>query len=480
MISGGNWERNEEDRVTRKRDHARLLRELGDEYARRFPTSARLNKRAENVLVDGGSHALRLMRPFPPRPVRADGAWILDEDGHRILDFWQGHHANILGHNPRFLTDALARYFQDGQGLLTGFTDRLQVEVAELLCRTTGAERVRFTTSGTLATMYAILLARGYTGRNIVLKVGGGWHGAQPWGLKGVHFEGNIGFQGMETAGLPDAMDAQVVVTRYNDAEMLEDRFRGYGDRIACFIVEPFIGAGGMLPAAPEFLRTARALTARYGAVLIFDEIVSGFRFRAGDTGRMYGVQPDLAAFGKVIGGGMPVAAVGGRAEIMALAGRKGGMRVAFSGGTYSGHPASLLAAKTMLEHLVAHEAEIYPRLTELAILAHRTVEKAFMDEGIYARCTGYGNEVLPESASAMLLFPYDEGVVPRSPDAARNPEICDLVLGEEVLRVAMLLEGVHVTHGLGSVTTAHTEDDLQFLGDACRRVARRIGPYLA
>ncbi|MCD6142272.1 aminotransferase class III-fold pyridoxal phosphate-dependent enzyme [Candidatus Bipolaricaulota bacterium] len=168
--------------MTRKRDHARLLRELGDEYARRFPTSARLNKRAENVLVDGGSHALRLMRPFPPRPVRADGAWILDEDGHRILDFWQGHHANILGHNPRFLTDALARYFQDGQGLLTGFTDRLQVEVAELLCRTTGAERVRFTTSGTLATMYAILLARGYTGRNIVLKVGGGWHGAQPWG----------------------------------------------------------------------------------------------------------------------------------------------------------------------------------------------------------------------------------------------------------------------------------------------------------
>ncbi|MCD6142273.1 aminotransferase class III-fold pyridoxal phosphate-dependent enzyme [Candidatus Bipolaricaulota bacterium] len=304
--------------------------------------------------------------------------------------------------------------------------------------------------------------------------------GAQPWGLKGVHFEGDIGFQGMETAGLPDAMDAQVVVTRYNDAEMLEDRFREYGDRIACFIVEPFIGAGGMLPAAPEFLRTARALTARYGAVLIFDEIVSGFRFRAGDTGRMYGVQPDLAAFGKVIGGGMPVAAVGGRAEIMALAGRKGGMRVAFSGGTYSGHPASLLAAKTMLEHLVAHEAEIYPRLTELAILAHRTVEKAFMDEGIYARCTGYGNEVLPESASAMLLFPYDEGVVPRSPDAARNPEICDLVLGEEVLRVAMLLEGVHVTHGLGSVTTAHTEDDLQFLGDACRRVARRIGPYLA
>ncbi len=458
-----------------KRDHTRLLDGLARAYARYSPTSASLNVRAGNVLVDGGSHALRLMQPFPPRLVAAAGAWITDEDGHRILDFWQGHHANILGHNPRFLTEELSRYFREGQGLLTGFTDRLQIETAELLCRTTGAERVRFTTSGTLATMYSVLLARAHTGRNIVLKVGGGWHGAQPWGLKGVHFGSTVGFQEVETAGLPAALTEQLLVTRFNDPDMLEDRFREYGDRIACFIVEPFIGAGGMIPADPEFLRAARALTTRYGAVLIFDEIVYGFRFRAGDTGRMYGVQPDLAAFGKVIGGGMPVAAVGGRAEIMDLAGRRGGMRVAFSGGTYSAHPASLLAAKTMLEYLIAHEGEIYPRLTRLAEIAHRTVEEAFARAGIYARCTGYGNEVLPESPSAMLLFPYEDGFVPRTPDAARNPEVCDLILGEEVLRVAMLLEDVHVTHGLGSVTTAHTEADLERLGDACRRAAGRI-----
>ncbi len=458
-----------------KRDHTRLFAKIAAEYTRHSPKSAELNVRAEKVLVDGGSHALRLMRPFPPRVATADGAWITDEDGHRILDFWQGHHANILGHNPRFLTEALSRYFQEGQGLLTGFTDRLQIETAELLCRTTGAERVRFTTSGTLATMYAILLARAYTGRNIVLKVGGGWHGAQPWGLKGVHFGSSDGFQEVETAGLPVAMTEQLLVTRFNDPGMLEDQFRVHGNRIACFIVEPFIGAGGMMPADPEYMHVARALTERYGTVLIFDEIVSGFRYRAGDTGRMYGVQPDLAAFGKVIGGGMPVAAVAGRAEIMDLTGRKGGMRVAFSGGTYSAHPASLLAAKTMLEHLIAHENEIYPRLTKLAEIAHRTVEDAFAREGIYARCTGYGNAVLPESPSAMLLFPYEEGLVPRNPDEARNPEVCDLVLGEEVLRVAMLLDDVHVTHGLGSVTTAHTEADLELLGEACRRAARRI-----
>ncbi len=475
MISGRTQKCNEEVILVKRRDHTQLFAALAAEYKRRFPTSARLNTRASAVLVDGGSHALRLMRPFPPRIVRADGAWIEDEDGHRILDFWQGHHANILGHNPGFITAALARYFATGQGLLTGFTDRLQVETAELLCRTTGAERVRFTTSGTLATMYAILLARAYTTRPLVLKVGGGWHGAQPWGLKGVSFGTELGFQGMDSAGLPTVMADQLLVTRYNDPDMLVDQFRAHGDKIACFIVEPFIGAGGMIPADPEFLRTARALTTHYGATLIFDEIVSGFRYRAGDTGRMYGVQPDLAAFGKVIGGGMPVAAVAGRAEIMDLAGRKGGKRVAFSGGTYSAHPASLLAAKTMLAYLISHEKEIYPRLTALAKVTHRTVEAAFAAEGIYARCTGYGNDVLPESPSAMLLFPYDDGVTPRTPDAARNPAVCDIALGEEILRIAMLLEGVHVTHGLGSVTTAHTEFDIEYLGEACHRVARRI-----
>ncbi len=457
------------------RDHIRLFAKLAEEYARQFPVSAQLNARAEKVLVDGGSHALRLMLPFPPRIVRANGAWIEDEDGHRILDFWQGHHANILGHNPRFITAELSRYFADGQGLLTGFTDRLQAETAALLCRTTGAERVRFTTSGTLATMYAVLLARAHTGRSLVLKVGGGWHGAQPWGLKGVSFGTEPGFQELDTLGLPAAIDEQLLVTRYNDADMLEDQFRKHGGQIACFIVEPFIGAGGMIPAAPEFLRTARRLTEQYGAVLIFDEIVSGFRYRAGDTGRMYGVQPDLAAFGKVIGGGMPVAAVAGRAEIMDLVGRKKGKRVAFSGGTYSAHPASLLAAKAMLEYLIAHENEIYPRLTRIAETTHRTVEDAFAREGIYARCTGYGNEILPESPSAMLLFPYEDGFIPRTPDEARNPNVCDITLGEEILRVALLLAGVHVTHGLGSVTTAHTEEDINFLGEACQQAARRI-----
>jgi len=431
--------------------------------------------------VDGGSHALRLIQPFPPRIVAAQGARITDEDGHDILDFWQGHLANILGHNPEVVTSVLARAFADGFGLQTGFTDRLQVETAEILCRQTGAERVRFTTSGTLATMYAILLARAFTERDMVMKVGGGWHGAQPWGLKGVGYHANndVGYQRVDTAGLPVALTDDVVVTRYNDAQMLRDHFRQYGERVACFIVEPFIGAGGLVPATPEYLQTARELTHQYGALLILDEVISGFRFRAGDAGALYGVQPDLATFGKIIGGGMPLAAVAGRADVLGLVGREAGGKVKFSGGTYSAHPASLLAAKTMLTYLVANEDTVYPRLAQLGEQARQAMEAAFGEEGIFARCTGYGNEVIPGSSMANLNFPYDEQTFLRMPENVYDPACCDVTLGQKVVELALLLEDVHFLEGHGAVTTAHSEADIEVLADACRRVARRIKPYL-
>jgi glutamate-1-semialdehyde 2,1-aminomutase len=457
------------------RDYTQILAELRSAYAARAPKSAALNERAQRVQVDGGSHALRLMQPFPPRIAAANGAWVTDEDGHRMLDFWQGHLANILGHNPKVVTTALSQAFTDGQGLQTGFTERYQVEVAELLCERTGAERVRFTTSGTLATMYAILLARAFTGRDVVMKVGGGWHGAQPWALKGIGFHREQGYQHVETAGLPSAVYEEVVVTRFNDPEMLRDHFRQYGDRVACFIVESFMGAGGFMPATREYLQTARELATQYGAVLIFDEVIAGFRFRAGNTGALYGVQPDLATFGKIIGGGMPVAAVAGCADIMNLAGRAGGSRVKFSGGTYSGHPASMLAAKTMLRYLVEHEVDIYPRLAALGDRIRHILEDAFLDEGIYARCTGWGNDVLPGSSIFMLHFPYQEGHPLAAPDDVFNPAVCDVALNGDVLQLALLLEDVHMMHGHGAVSTAHTEADMVFLEAACRNVARRL-----
>jgi glutamate-1-semialdehyde 2,1-aminomutase len=465
------------------RNYTRLLAKLADDYAQHSPRSAALNEKAGKWLMDGGSHALRLIQPFPPRIVTAQGAWLKDEDGHDVLDFWQGHYANILGHNPEVVTSVLARTFGERFGLQTGFTDRLQAETAEILCQQTGAERVRFTTSGSLATMYAILLSRALTGRDMVMKVGGGWHGAQPWALKGVSFYADRGkgegFQQVETDGLPAYLTDAVIVTRFNDPGMLHDHFRQYGDRLACLIVEPFIGVGGFIPATLEYVQTARQLTHQYGAVLVFDEVIDGFRFRAGDVGALYDVQPDLATFGKAMGGGMPVSAVAGRSEIMDLAGRDRGRRVKFSGGTYSAHPASLLAAKTFMTYLIDHEEEIYPRLAELGAKTRRTMEAAFEREGIHARCTGYGNDVVSGSSLAMLHFPYQHDCQLNTSGDTLDPAICDVTLRERVFKLALLLENVHVVHGLGALSIAHTEEEIAFLGEACGRVARRIKAYL-
>jgi glutamate-1-semialdehyde 2,1-aminomutase len=462
------------------RDYQPLIAELEEAYRRYSPRSAQLQVRAQASLVDGGSHALRITRPFPPRIVSANGGWLKDEDGHAILDFWQGHLANLLGHNPAEITSVLARAFQQGFGLQSGFTDRLQIEAAEILCRQTGSERVRFTTSGTLATMYAILLARAFTGRDLVIKVGGGWHGAQPWALKGISFHKPAsGYEKVETEGLPRGTAGEIIVTGFNDPERLRAHFRQLGDRIACFIVEPFIGVGGFLPATREYLQLARELTERHGALLVFDEVIAGFRFRAGNLGALYDLQPDLASYGKIMGGGMPVAAVGGRADVMALAGRLGGNRVKFSGGTYSAHPASLLAARTMMSYLVQHEAEIYPRVAALGAQARSAVVSAFVDEGIYAYCTGDSYDVLPGSSMFMLHFPYQDGATPRRPEDAFDPALCDVALSHEVLDLALLLENVFVLHSHGGFSAAHRQADVNLLGEACRRVARRIKPYM-
>ena len=462
-----------------KRDYSKLMARLEAEHRARSPKSGELHDEATRYMIDGGSHSLRLLQPFSPRIAAAGGAWITDEDGHEILDFWQGHFGNILGHNPSFVTEALAERMSNGFGLQTGFTDRLQVEVAELVCRCTGAERVRFTCAGALATMYAIMLARAFTGRSTVMKVGGGWHGANPWGLKGVGY--HDGFDGVDSEGIPTAVTDDIVITRFNDPSRLADSFAEHGDRVACFLVEPVIGAGGRFPATREYMHAARQLADKHGVMLVHDEVVSGFRYAASSAGLLYGVTPDLITLGKAIGGGMPVAAVAGRRDILELVGRAGGSRVKFSGGTYAAHPASLLAAKLYIRHLIEHEAEIYPHMARVGESLRREVVHAFASEGIHVRFGGDRIDALPGNMLHSLLFPYDPGAELITPDEVLNPAVCDTTLGQKVLPMALLVEDVYAAPGLpiGCVTAAYTESDMAFLAERCRTVANRIKPYM-
>ena len=460
-------------------DYTPLLNELADEHHRRSPRSATIHKEACRHLIDGGSHSIRLLEPFPPRITAAHGGWIDDEDGHHILDLWQGHMANVLGHNPEVVTSELAQAFDDGFGTQNGMADALQAELAELVCRLTGADRIRLTTSGSLATMYAVLLARSFTGRAMVMKAGGGWHGAQPMLLKGVAFrDDGVGFDGVDSQGLPSALTDRIVVTSYNDCQRLVDDFDKFGDELACLILEPMLGAGGTIAASTEYLRLARELCSRHGALLLFDEMITGFRFHAGGLGALHGVTPDLAIYGKALGGGMPVAAVAGRADVMAEAGRETGHRVAFSGGTYSAHPASMLAAKTFLLHLSAHEDKIYPRLGRLGAAMRAAFESAFAEAGISARCTGDIPELDCGSSMVTVHFPHDEAVKLDTPETVFDPLLCDIDLREKVLGLALLVEDVHLLLAHGAASTAHTDNDVDFLTDACRRAAERIAQH--
>jgi glutamate-1-semialdehyde 2,1-aminomutase len=460
-----------------QRPYATLMAELSAEYGARAPASAAVQQRALRYLVDGGNHSLRLLQPFPPRIVSARGAWVTEADGHRVLDFWQGHFANLLGHNPEIVTEVLARSLRDGFGLQTGFPGLAEVETAQIVCEQTRSERVRFTTSGSLATMYAVMLARAFTDRELVLKVRGGWHGAQPWSLKGVGY--HDGFDHVDSAGLPTALAEQVVLTGFNNTELLQETFHAHGDRLACFLLEPVIGAGGMMPATREYLRTARELCREHGVVLILDEVVSGFRYRAGDVGALYGVQPDLLVLGKVIGGGMPVAAVAGRADLLDLVGRERDHAVKFSGGTYSAHPASMLAGKTLLSYLVENEQEVYATLAKVARQTRCAVTEAFAGEGIAVRFAGDQNDALPHNSLHMLRVVRAPGHRLQTPEEVYDPAVCDVVLSDVVLQLALLLEDVYTVHGLGATTLAHSDDDIAFLAAACRRAARRIKPHL-
>jgi len=456
-----------------------FMEKLTEEYCSKNRKSGLIYMSASQYQIRGGSHNLRLFPPFPIYPVKCKGSKIWDEDGNVYIDFWQGHFANILGHNPDIVVDRLRDYFDKGQGLETGFPEYAQGKLAELILSRTKADKIRFTTSGTLASMYAVMMAKAYTKREKVLKVGGGWHGAHPYVLKGISsYKG--GLNQIESAGLPPSADSMVLVTRFNDINDLERMFKKYGERIACFIIEPFIGAGGFIFSSKSYLQRARHLTKKYDVVLIFDEVVSGFRFHAGPVQSLYGIKPELTVFGKAIGGGMPVSAVAGDEEILSLCSPDAGkdVRVKFEGGTFSGHPASMLAGVTYIEHLITHESEIYPQIGRLGVKVRKSVEDIFSTYGFNVKCTGDGEGIADNSSLIGVQFLRKKIDKVTSPERVWNPGVSDVELREKAFKLAMMVEGFHIFHGYGAISMSHQEKEIQASLDAVERIARKWGEY--
>lgn len=461
-------------------DKTILLEGLIYRYRQKHKKSEVFFRKTCRHLVGGGSHNLRLFAPFPFYDERCDGSTVTDIDGNTYVDFWQGHFANILGHNPPVVIESLIDYFKQGQGLATGFPGRFQHELAELILSKMPGNKIRFTTSGTLSSMYAIMLAKAHTERDFVFKVGGGWHGAQPFALKGISVY-DMGLNKIESAGLPAGIDSSIIMTKFNDLDDLQKKFSEYGTRAACLIIEPFIGAGGFIFARPEYLQRIRQLCDQYGVVLIFDEVVSGFRFHAGLLQTLYGITADLTILGKAIGGGMPVSALAGKKEILDLCGSdaKPNQRVKFEGGTFSAQPAAMQAGIKFLQYLDAHEKEIYPRIGKLGKQVREQIEAIFQSHGFSVKCTGDGSPITENSSTIGVHFLHSNIERISSPEETWNPEFSDIELREKIFKLAMLEEGFNIFHGYGTITFAHSKEEIEASLDAVDRIATEWQNYI-
>ena len=327
-------------------------------------TSARLIRRAERVIPGGVNSPVRAFRGVGGTPVffeSAEGAWLIDVDGNRYIDYVGSWGPMIQGHGFAPVVDGVRE--QAASSLGFGAPTELEIRLAErIVAAVPGIEKVRLVNSGTEATMSAIRLARGHSGRDLLVKFDGCYHGHSDALL--VKAGSGVLTLGLPNSpGVPESVARHTLTLPFNDVDAVQAAFDRFGSDVACVIVEPVAGNMGCIPPAPGFLEALRALTTDSGAVLIFDEVMTGFRVAAGGAQERYGVTPDLTTLGKVIGGGLPVGAFGGRADIMDGVAPVGAV---YQAGTLSGNPLATTAGLAMLESL---DAGFY---TELAA---RTVE---------------------------------------------------------------------------------------------------------
>jgi glutamate-1-semialdehyde 2,1-aminomutase len=312
--------------------------------------SSDLFKRAQQHIPGGVNSPVRAFKGVGGDPVffaRASGAHLFDEDGQRYIDYVGSWGPMILGHAHPAVLAAVKRTAELGLGF--GAPTRIEVEMAELICRLVPSiEKVRMVSSGTEATMSAIRLARGFTGRDAIVKFEGCYHGhADSLLVKAGSGALTLGVP--TSPGVPADLATHTLTLEYNNAAQVREVFARLGKEIACLIVEPVAGNMNCVPPVPGFLETLREQCTQHGTVLIFDEVMTGFRVALGGAQALYDIRPDLTTLGKVIGGGLPVGAFGGRADIMARLAPEGPV---YQAGTLSGNPVSLAAGLATLKEI--------------------------------------------------------------------------------------------------------------------------------
>ena len=415
---------------------------LEQDYAAGRPRSRALHERARQGMPSGVAHDGRVFSPFPFYVERAEGARKWDVDGHAYLDGWSGHGALVLGHGHPAVTEAIVA--QARRGLHYSACHELEVRWAELIrgC-VPGADRVRFTMTGTETTALAIRVARATTGRAKIVKLEGHFHGVHD----AVVPAGKDPFELPMSAGVPDAVLASTLVGRHNDLEHVRALLDAH--EVAAVILEPAGARSMVAPTSPAFLRGLRELTRQRGVVLIFDEVVTGFRMAPGGAQEYFGVTPDLTTLAKIVAGGLPGGALAGTRDIMSIIAFRGdpdwdrSQRVAHAG-TFNANPLSAAAAIATLE--VCADASLQTRASKAGEELRRALAEAMRRVGVPGTCYG-------EASIYHVSFEGKPGLA--GFDRPRQGALYHL------LRCALLNEGVDCSANHGWVSAVHTEEDI-------------------
>ncbi len=422
-------------------------------FKERHKKSLSLWNRSLKKFPGGVNHNIRsfnlpLSDAYPVFISASKDITLTDVDGNLYTDFWLGHYSQILGHNNPAIKLKIQEQLDKGWMFGTVIED--QVLLAEKITSISkSVEEVRFQTSGSESVMNALRLARAYTKRDVIARVDLGWHGTNETISNGssVRLEEH---DDSETSG------KQKVVVFQLTQSSIERLFKEFGKQLACVIIEPVIGSGGAFKVEEEILKQIRESCDTYGVVLIFDEIVSGFRFQYGLYQDTIGVYPDLTTLGKIIGGGFPIGGLGGMQDIMELANPTSDKanKVTIGGGTFSSHPMTLVAGNATID-LLESKKEDYKRLNELGGYLKNQLNTIFRENNFPSITTSYGSLIF---INTLKTNPWEKEI----PDITISNMIDKKA--QATMQLALLNRTIHGNHGIGALSFLHTKKDLDFV----------------